>query len=126
MEKQYLCFIKYVGTDNNSLNTYDLLFSNNADEFWGENFEYMPCCLCNELIPLNESYNVVKQVKMPFNLSLVQDSCCFSYQDAIDGIISIAYAYDEQDKLVFNFKFGDEYTDVMSSLTNNKNVTLCN
>ena len=90
-EELNLCFIKYVGTDIDELNTYEFLFTDKVDEFWGENFEYFPSCLCNELIPNSDDYCLVKTIKTDMVLSLVQNSCCFSYQDAIDGIVAIAY-----------------------------------
>lgn len=116
-----LCFIKYIGTDINNLHEYEFLFTENIDEFWGENFEYMPCCLCNELIPFDNSYNETKKLKSHVKLSLIQNSCCFSYQDAIDQIVSMAFEdisdYDEYPKdgrLVFFF--GNDYDEVIEKL----------
>ena len=130
MDELKLCFIKYVGMNVNDVNTYEFLFSDNIDEFWGENFEYMPCCLCNELTPNEDSYSEVIQVNTPIKLSIIQNSCCFSYQDAIDHIVAIAYEdiseydeYPEDGRLVFFF--GDTLTDVKNKLKN-KGVNLKN
>ena len=90
MENLNLCFIKNVGVDVDNLNIYEFIFTDKVDEFWGENFEYFPSCLCNELIPNGEYYCLVKTIKTDIDLDLIQNSCCFSYQDAIDGIVAIA------------------------------------
>lgn len=121
MDDIKLCFIKYIGEDINGEKEYELLFTDKIDEFWGDNFEYMPSCLCNELIPFNNSYNLVKKIKTNIKLSLIQNSCCFSFQDAIDGIVAIAFEdiseyeeYPQQGRLIFNF--GDDYDNVMDEL----------
>lgn len=122
MENLQLCFIKQIGTDIDGLNTYEFLFTHNIDDFWGENFEYMPCCLCNELIPDENSYDLVETYKTPLKLSLIQNSCCFSYQDAIDQIVAIAYEdiseyeeYPNNGRLVLFF--GENYDDVKNKLS---------
>ena len=99
MENEFLCFIKYIGTDIDGLYMYEFLFTENIDTFWGENFEYMPCSLCNELVPNEDSFNTVKRVRMSIKLNLVTDSGCNSMQDCMDGIIALAWEdisdYDE-------------------------------
>lgn len=121
MDDIKLCFVKYIGNDINGENEYEFLFTDKIDEFWGDNFEYMPSCLCNELVPFNNSYNVVKKIKTNIRLSLIQNSCCFSFQDAIDGIVAIAFEdisdyeeYPQQGRLILNF--GDEYDNVIEEL----------
>lgn len=123
MNDKKLCFIKYVGCDIDGYHQYEFLFTSKIDEFWGENFEYMPCCLCNELIPFDNSYELTKKLKTKIKLCLIQSSCCFSYQDAIDNIVSIAYEdiseyeeYPENGRLILFF--GDDYEDVVNKLNN--------
>lgn len=122
MDNKKLCFIKYIGCDIDGYNQYEFLFTEKIDEFWGENFEYMPCCLCNELIPFDNSYELTKKLKTKIKLCLIQNSCCFSYQDAIDQIVSIAYEdiseydeYPENGRLILFF--GDDYDDVINKLS---------
>lgn len=91
MEPKSLCFIRHVGKDVEGLNIYEFLFTTMVDEFWGENFEYMPCCLCNELIPDENMYDLVKRIKTDIDLDLIQKSCCFSFQDCIDGIVALGW-----------------------------------
>lgn len=118
MEELKLCFIKYVGEDFDGANIYEFLFTEDIDNFWGENFEYMPCCLCNELIPNKEDYTVSKRLKTHNKLNLIQESCCFSFQDAADKIVSIGFSYDDNDKLIVNFMFGDDYSIVIDKINN--------
>ena len=128
MDDRYLCFINLIGEDLNHIFTYELLFTSEVDTFWGENFEYFPCCLCNDIIPNKELYDVVKTIKTKIKLDLIQNSCCFSMQDAIDGIVAIAYEnisdydeYPDDGRLIFFY--GETYTDVEYKLAN-KNILL--
>lgn len=107
-DKLLLGFIKYVGDEDNGYHIYEFIFTDNIDEFWGENFEYSPCCMINDLVPNEEYITETKIVKSPFEMNLIQDSCCFGFQDCADGICSIGYAYDDSDNLFLNFKFGDD------------------
>lgn len=126
MENKYLCFINFIGEDLDNVFTYEFLFTDKIDTFWGENFEYFPSCLCNELIPDKDSYDVVKVVKTKIKLDLIQKSCCFSMQDAIDGIVAIGYEnisdyeeYPDDGRLIFFY--GDSYLDTEFKLAN-KNI----
>ena len=111
-EECKLCFIKNIGLNLNGEYQYEFIFSENVNEFWGENFEYSPCCLCNELLPHEEYCHLVKTVKLSFPLTLIQESCCFSMQDCMDGIISLAYAYDDDNTKLLNIKYGESFNDV--------------
>lgn len=126
MEPRSLCFIRHVGKDVEGLNIYEFLFTTMVDEFWGENFEYMPCCLCNELIPDENMYDLVKRIKTDIDLDLIQKSCCFSFQDCIDGIVALGWqslinldAYPDDGRLVL--QYGMEYDEVVEALSN-KNI----
>lgn len=128
MNNNKLCFIKFSGTDIDGMNNYECLFTDKIDEFWGENFEYMPCCLCNGLIPYENSYSIVKTIKTKIKLNLIQDSCCFSYQDAIDNIVAIGYEdiseydeYPENGRLILFF--GETY-DKFEEKIKNKNINI--
>lgn len=128
MNNEYLCFIKYIGKDINEMNIYELLFTTKPESFWGENFEYMPCCLCNELIPNEDEYNEVKTIHTEIKLSLIQESCCNSMQDCMDGIIALAWEdisdyeeYPENGRLVLHY--GIEYNEVEKILIE-KNIIL--
>ena len=126
MESRFLCFIRFIGKDVEGLNNYEFLFTTMPDEFWRENFEYMPCCLCNELIPDENMYDLVKKIRTDIDLDLIQKSCCFSFQDCIDGIVALGWqsltnleTYPEDGRLILDY--GMEYDEVVDVLTN-KNI----
>ena len=117
----YLGFIRLIGPESDGIYNYEFIFTNNIDEFWGENFEYKPCCLCNDLIPNDEYITEIHKIRTKINFDLVQNNCCFSMQDCMDGIISLAWEniddyeeYPEDGRLVFNF--GESYDDVERKL----------
>lgn len=117
----YLGFIRLIGAESDGVDNYEFIFTNNIDEFWGENFEYKPCCLCNDLIPNDEYITEIHKIKTKIKFDLVQDNCCFSMQDCMDGIISLAWEnideyeeYPEDGRLVFNF--GETYDEVERKL----------
>lgn len=120
-EQLYLGFIRLIGAEADGIDNYEFIFTNNIDEFWGENFEYKPCCLCNDLIPNDEYITEIHKVKTKIKFDLIQDNCCFSMQDCMDGIISLAWEnideyeeYPENGRLVFNF--GESYDEVERKL----------
>ena len=126
MESRFLCFIRFIGKDVEGLNNYEFLFTTMPDEFWGENFEYMPCCLCNELIPDENMYDLVKKIRTDIDLDLIQKSCCFSFQDCIDGIVALGWqsltnleTYPDDGRLILDY--GMEYDEVVEALSN-KNI----
>lgn len=112
-EKNYLCFIKFIGKKNDNTYSYDLLFTEEIDTFWGEGFEVIPCSLCSEMIPNEDSYNAIKRINIKYELSLVQNSCCNSMQDCMDGIISLGWCYDKDENFLFKFDYGIEYDEVI-------------
>lgn len=121
MDNEFLCFIKFIGTDIDGMYMYEFLFTQDTETFWGENFEYMPCCLCNELVPNDDAFDIVKRVRMRIKLSLVTESCCNSMQDCMDGIIALAWEdiseyeeYPEKGRLIL--QYGMTYDDVEDEL----------
>jgi len=108
-----LGFIRLIGEEADGYYRYEFIFTDNIDEFWGENFEYKPACLVNGLIPMDEYITEIHIVKMKIKLDLIQDSCCFGFQDCADGIIAMAWEnmddydnYPEERGRLF-FKFGE-------------------
>lgn len=110
MEDKYLCFIRLVGNDINGMNEYEFMFSSDIDNVWGEDWDVVPCCLCNDLVPDENDYDVIRVLKTNIDLSLVQDSCCFGMQDALDGIVALGYenilgydSYPDEGRLVLHY-----------------------
>lgn len=117
MDNLNLCFINYIGSDIDGKNTYEFLFTQEIDTFWGENFEVQPAGLCNHLDPNEDSFSVVKYIKTDLTLALGKDSCCHSMQDIIDGILALAHEdiskydyYPEDGRLVMHF--GESFDEV--------------
>lgn len=121
MENEFLCFVKNIGTDIDENYIYEFLFTDDIETFFCENGEYKPCCLCNDIAPIENSYNKVIQIKTNIKLDLAQESCCYSISDCIDGIIPVAYEnidtyeeYPEPIRLIFHY--GISYEEVEEQL----------
>lgn len=118
----YLGFVKFLGTDIDENNIYEFIFTDNIDEFWGENFEVKPCGLCNNLMPDKRYITMTKTIKTDIKFDVVIKSNCFSMGDCMDGIIALAWEniddYDEypDDRGRLFFRFGDNYSTVEKKL----------
>lgn len=129
-EEVKLGFINLIGEENDGYYRYEFIFTDDIDEFWGEDFEQKPCCLVNNLTPNDEFITEIHIVKTKIKLDLVQNNCCFGFQDCIDGIVALAYenmdAYDEypQDGRIF-FRFGETFSEVENKLAI-KNILMLN
>jgi hypothetical protein len=130
LDEVKLGFIRLIGEETDGYYRYEFIFTDNIDEFWGDGFEYKPCCLVNNLVPNDEYMTEIHIVKMKIKLDLIQDSCCFGFQDCTDGIIALAWenmdAYDEypDDGRIF-FRFGETLREVESKLAI-KNILMLN
>lgn len=113
----YLCFIRYIGEENDGLKRYEFIFTDNIDEVFGENFEYKPACLVNDLMVDEQYVTEVHVVKTKIKLDLIQDNCCFSISDSYDGIVSIAWSKDIDNCNLF-FCFGEDFESVEKKLAN--------
>lgn len=130
LDEVYLCFIRLIGEENDGYYRYEFIFTDNIDEVFGENWEYKPAGLVNDLIPSDEYITEVHIVKTKVKLDLIQNNNCFSMQDALDGIVSIAWenidSYDSypEDGRIF-FMFGESMEDVERKLAL-KNILMLN
>ena len=117
----YLCFIRCVGEENDGTYRYEFIFTDNIDEVFGENFEYKPACLVNDLMVDEKYVTEVHIVKTKIKLDLIQNNCCFSISDSYDGIVAIAWQnldveeeYPEDGRIFFNF--GESLDEVENKL----------
>lgn len=116
----YLCFISFIGIENDGKYIYDFYFSNTTDEFWGDDFEQKPAGICRTLTPYDNTYTEIKRIKANFKLDLSQEQTCFSMQDVIDGCCALGWEnidnkeYPEDGRIVFHF--GEEYSSVSKKL----------
>jgi len=129
-EEVRLGFIKLIGEESDGYYRYEFIFTDNIDEFWGENFEYKPAGLVNGLLPDDKYISEIHIVKMKIKLDLIQNSCCFGFQDCTDGIIALAWEnvddYEEypEDGRIF-FRFGETLEEVENKLAM-KNILMIN
>ena len=118
----YLGFINHIGCELDGLNQYELIFTTKVNEFWGENFNYKPAGICNGLTPDKQYVQRVVKIKTFINLELIQNSGCFSMQDCMDGVVSLAYqsleGLDEypDDPGRLYFMYGEPYDKVEKKL----------
>lgn len=118
----YLGFIKLVGEEAvDGLLRYEFIFTDNIDDFWGDEFSVKPCCLSNNIAPNDEYISSIEIVRTKIKFDLAQESCCFCFQDCIDDCVALAsenideYSeYPEEGRLVFHF--GDTFDDVSRKL----------
>ena len=116
-----LCFIRYVGVENDGYNQYEFIFTNDIEAVFGDGFDQKPACLVNDLMVDEQYVTEVHTVKMKIKLELIQDNCCFSMSDCYDGILALAWesldGYDEypEDGRIF-FKFGESLEEVEKKL----------
>jgi hypothetical protein len=113
-----LGFIRLIGEETDGYYRYEFIFTDNIDEFWGEEFNQKPACLVNNLVPSDEYITEIHIVKMKIKLELLQDNCCFAYSDGMDGIISIAWSENLDDNFM-RFNFGETLENVQKKLAEN-------
>lgn len=106
----FLLFVRLIGEEADGYYRYEFIFTDNPDEAWGEDWEHKPAGLVNDLIPSDEYITEVHIVKTKIKFDLIQNNMCFGMQDAMDGIVSIAYenmdayeSYPEDGRLFFMF-----------------------
>lgn len=110
-----LGFVRKIGDDVDKNNIYEFIFTDNIDEFWGDNFEYKPCGLCNDVTPDKKYINDIKILKTDIILDTITKSNCFSMGDCMDGIVALAWEniddYDEypEERGRLFFRFGETY-----------------
>ena len=117
----FLLFVRLIGEEADGYYRYEFIFTDNPDEAWGEDWEHKPAGLVNDLIPSDEYITEVHIVKTKIKFDLIQNNMCFGMQDAMDGIVSIAYenmdtyeSYPEDGRLFF--MFGESLDDVERKL----------
>ena len=110
LKEAFLLFVRLIGEENDGYYRYEFIFTDNPDEAWGEDWEHKPAGLVNDLIPSDEYITEVHIVKTKIKFDLIQNNMCFGMQDAMDGIVSIAYenmdsyeSYPDDGRLFFMF-----------------------
>ena len=130
LNEVYLGFVRLIGEENDGYFRYEFIFTDNVDEFWGDNFEYKPAGLVNDLIPSDEYITEIHIVKTKIKFDLVQNNMCFGMQDCMDGIVALAFEnideyenYPEDGRIYF--MFGESFDEVERKLAI-KNILMIN
>ena len=124
-ENLYLGFVRLIGQEIDDMYSYEMIFTEHPDTFWGEDFENKPCCLVNNLTPDEKYVDKLIKIKTTLLLDTVQDNCCFGFQDCVDGIVALAYEnidqydeYPDEGRLILHF--GERFCDVEKKLVAKK------
>ena len=111
MEEQlYIVFAERTGEDESGNFFYRILFSDNPDVVWGDNFNVTPAGIIPDLEPDSSTIKKEYMLTTKKRLRTVVESTWFSIQDCIDGIIALLF-YGDGDKIV-NIPFGMEFEKV--------------
>lgn len=121
----FLAFVRLIGEESDGYYRYEFIFTDRPDEVFGDNFEYKPACMINDLMPYEEYIYEVHIVKTKIRFDLAQDNCCFSFSDCMDGAVALCVEnidmYEEFPKdgrLVF--MFGEPFDEVDRKLAAKK------
>lgn len=113
--KEYLAFVKKIGTTLDGKYIYEFLFTTVPDSVWGNNFNIVPAGIIPNLIPDFNTLSKKGRVITDINFKLATESTCFSMMDCIDGIIALCFSeagfYND-----LKFMFGETYDDVILKL----------
>lgn len=113
-DELYLVFAEKTGKDDDGNFFYRLLFSKNPDVVWGDNFNVTPAGVIPDLEPDSSSIEKEYSLKVGQELSTAVESTWFSFQDCIDGIISLIF--DGYSEKIVNIPFGERFEDVKSCI----------
>lgn len=122
-----LVYVKPITNGSDKQNyEYDFLFSETPEVVWGVDWTDNAPNLCGDISPEPSTYSLVKRVKTPIELKVIQENTCYSMEYAINGSVALAWlnlegleSYPEEGRLVFHFD--DSYLDVEAKL-NSHNI----
>lgn len=117
-----LVYVKPVTNGLDKMNyEYDFLFSETPDVVWGIDWNDNAPNLCGDITPEKSTYSVVKRLKCPIELKVLQENSCYSMEYGINRSVALAWLnldgleeYPQNGRMVF--KFGDTYIDVEAQL----------
>ncbi len=113
----YIVFAECIGNDGDDNFFYRLLFSDNPDVVWGDNFNVTPAAIVPDLEPDSSSISKEYMLTSPMKLYTAVDCTCFSLQDCIDGIIALLFNGDAIGTgKTASILFGMAYEDVERSV----------
>jgi hypothetical protein len=87
----YIVFAERTGEDENGNYFYRLLFSNDPEIVWGDNFNVTPAGIVPDLEPDSASIKKEYLLTTGVKLETAVESTWFSFQDCIDDIIPLLF-----------------------------------
>lgn len=90
-DQLYLVFAERSGEDDSGNFFYRLLYSNNPDVVWGDNFNITPAGIIPDLEPESSTIKKEQLLITALPLQTAVESTWFSLQDCIDGIIALLF-----------------------------------
>src|SRR5271170_1382267 len=123
----YLVYVNGLGPNYKGDNLYEFIFSDTKD-VWGDEWDSKPANGNPSPPKINYVNKVGVMKNSEINFELIQNSDFFSLQDAIDGVIAIAWEkdneeYEEEQENRLVFRFGDKEDDVKNKLSE-KDISL--
>lgn len=124
-DKLQLVYVRPVTNGTDKMNyEYDLLFSETPEVVWGVDWEDNAPNLCGDISPEPTTYSVVKRIKTPIELKVIQQNSCYSMEYAINRSVALAWlnleGLEEYPEYRMVFKFGDVYNKVEAQLFQNQ------
>ena len=110
----YLVYVEPIGKNLLDFYEYEFIFSETPEIVWGNDWEQTCPSICGDLRPEPSTYSVTKRLKSIYDISVAQKNSCLSMQDVIDGILCVAWIFNEN--MTVTFKFGEPYFNVINKL----------
>lgn len=118
----HLVFVRPLAQNYSEEYEYEMMYSENPDNVWGEDWNEQCPRACGEITPDMTTIDKVERYKTTIPFMVAQKNSCFSMQDCIDGIMALAWediseydAYPEPYRIVL--KFGETYDTVQNILS---------
>ena len=120
-ENLYLIYVEKVGKNVYDMFEYDFIFSETPDVVWADDWAEQCPSACDNLRPDNSMISEIKRLATIIPLKTASENSCFSMQDCVDGILSLAWEdiseYEEYpDPIRLNFSFGEKFSSVEDKL----------
>lgn len=121
MNELYLIYVEPIGINAEGLYEYEFYFSETPETAWAEDWAEQCPSACKMTKPEGDFVNEILRLKTQIPFFCAQQNSCFSFQDCIDGIISVCFEdisdyeeYPEPYRIVFSF--GEEKESVVKKI----------
>ena len=107
-----LVYVNPIGVNSNEEREYEFFFSETPDIVWGEDWNIQCASACENLLPDENTYTLIKRLKTKMDIFCVQQNSCYSMQDCIDGCVCLCYFFDEINEKYIPLQFGVDKKEV--------------